>query len=154
MWNHIKPLFLVFAFGVLLAGCQTTTTLYNKLSIIGQPSSSNYKNSDEFVRDTMVYLFPRVCAFYETSDGSRNSENQRPDKFSFHGITENANRDGWYRASLSVTNAFYGDLNFYFNKDTGDYSCTGSSTRKTKTEIQFVNSRQIDLQSLPSVAKR
>lgn len=143
----------IFLTTVAVSACQTTTTVYDNRSFTARPSSASYANSDEFVRDSIVYLYPRSCVFFETSDGARNSENQKPEKFSFNSIVENEKKDGWYVAYLSVSNAFYGTLSFYFNKDTGDYSCTGRRARKSNTPIDFINNRRIDLQSLASRKK-
>ena len=136
------------------AACQTPTTLYDRFSFSSPPTSRGYTNSDAFVRDSIVYWYPRVCAFYQTSDGARAGANQRPDKFSINSIIENEKKDGWFIGYLAVSNADSGGaLGFYFNRDTGDYSCTGRRTAKTKTGIPFVNGRWLDLASLASAGK-
>ena len=139
---------LITVLGV--SACQTTIATYDKSSFTSQPFSASYTNSDEFVRDSIAYLMPRKCVFWETSDGARSSENKKPNKFSFNSIIENRDRDGWYVGYLSVEGAFYGALGFYFNKDTGDYSCGGHRTYKTKTGFHFVAGRYLELGSLSS----
>lgn len=135
---------------LVVSACQTSA-LYDKSSLSSMPSARSYDNSDAFVRDAMIYLFPRACLFYITSDGVRSTENMSPDRFSFLGIAENASKDGWYRALFSITNSGPGNaLMFYFNKDDRDFSCGGETYLKRK-QVEFITGRYLDLERLTPV---
>jgi len=142
---------VLLAAALSASACQTAK-LYDGNSLAGMPSKASYVDADAYVRDAIIYLYPRSCVFYRTSDGVRMSENIKPDSFSFIGIAENAAKDGWYLALLSVTNTYAGrSQKFYFNKDTGDYSCGGHPTRQTGQPIGIVTGRHLDLDSLAAV---
>lgn len=140
----------LLATALAVSACQTST-LYDNSSLASMPSLRGYDSGDAYVRDVIIYLFPRACLYYITSDGVRSSESTSPDKFSFLSIAENAEKDGWYGALLSVTNFRPGGSPiFYFNKNTGDYSC-GGNTYLTKKPVEFVTGRYLDLERLSSV---
>ena len=155
MRRHTIPLLLVFGFIALLIGHKATAAVYDDTSITIRPSPGSYDSSDEFVRDSIIYLFPRACVYYQTSDGARSSENEKPGKFHLESIIENAEKDGWYLGyAAPVFTITGGALTFYFNKDTGDFSCTGRRTAKIKSGVRFTNGRWLDLGNLSSSPKK
>ncbi len=146
MRNRIAPLLLVFVIMGLLVGHKAAAAVYDDTSITIRPSPDSYGSSDEFVRDSIIYLYPRACVYYTTSDTIRSGENQKPGKFHLNSIIENAEKDGWYVSSVEPVLSGYGALSFYFNKDTGKFSCTGKG-------VNFENSRWLDLENLSSSPK-
>ena len=147
MRSRIISLLLVFVFTGLLVGHKAAAAVYDDTSKTIRPSANSYGSSDEFVRDSIIYLYPRACVYYTTGDTIRSGENEKPGKFHLNSIIENAEKDGWYVASVQPVLAAYGALSFYFNKDTGKFSCTGKG-------INFENSRWLDLESLSSRPKQ
>lgn len=112
------------------------------------PGPSRYGDSDKFIHDAMVYIYPRGCIYYTTADGVRDSDDKKPGKFSINSIIENKHKDGWYVGYMTPVHAFYGSgMAFYFNKNNGDWSCGGRKTRQ-KATISFVPGRWLNLESL------
>ncbi len=140
----------LLATALVASACQTPA-LYDKSSIVAMPVARGYADDDAFIRDAIVYLFPRACLYYLTSDGVRSSDNMSPDRFSLISIAENANKDGWYRAIISVTNfRGGGSPMFYFSKNDAGLSC-GGNTYRTKKPVDFVTGRYLDLERLGPV---
>lgn len=141
MLRRTIPLLFVFTISAFLVGHKAAAAVYSDTSVAVMPSPGSYGSSDEFVRDSIIYLYPRACVYFTTGDTIRSGENQKPGKFHLNNIIENAEKDGWYVASVQPVLSAYGALSFYFNKDTGKFSCTGKG-------INFENSRWLDLENL------
>ncbi len=148
MRRRTIPLLLVFIITALLVGHKTASAVYDDTSITIRPSPDSYGSSDEFVRDSIIYLYPRACIYYQTSDGIRSEENQKPGKFHINSIIEGAEKDGWYVSYVQPALAGWGGaLSFYFNKNTGKFSCTGDG-------VKFGNGRWLDLENLSPSPKQ
>ena len=142
MLRRTIPLLFVFTISAFLGGHKAAAAVYDDTSITVRPSADSYGNSDQFVRDSIIYLYPRSCVYYQKSDGIRSGENQKPGKFNINSIIQNAEKDGWYLSYVQPVFAAHNALSFYFNKDTGEFSCTGRG-------VNFQNGRWLDLDSLP-----
>ncbi len=108
MLRRTIPLLLVFAISAFLVGHKAAAAVYDDTSITIKPSPGSYGSSDEFVRDSIIYLYPRACVYYTTSDTIRSGENQKPGKFHLNSIIENAGKDGWYVSYVQPVFASWG----------------------------------------------